>query len=100
MKRLMTLLTFAGGLLALGNYLTDGWAAYARGRPLYAASNAVSICLLTVAAVAAGTTLLRDRTAKTLIQDERRELVASLVLSVAALVVLLSWMLVRAIASP
>jgi len=48
-KRLMTILAFTGGLLGLGNYVTDGWTMLAGGRDFMTASNVASVALLAVA---------------------------------------------------
>lgn len=95
MRRIMSIMAFTGGLLALGNYVWDGWTmAFAR-RSLYGPSNIVSVLLLAIAGSVATTMLLRDHGKLT--EEERREYRAILVLSAVALVILGSWILFRAI---
>jgi hypothetical protein len=91
----MTIMAFAGGLLGLGNYVWDGWTVASSGRNLYVPSNIVSVLLLVIAGSVAATMLLRDR--GRMIEEERKEYQATLALSTAALVILSSWILFRAI---
>jgi hypothetical protein len=49
MRRLMTIFAFAGGLLGLGNYITDGWTMLSGGRDFGMLSNVASVALLAVA---------------------------------------------------
>ena len=95
MRRLMTIMAFAGGLLGLGNYVWNGWAMTPGGRDLYIPSNIVSVLLLVIAGSVAATMLLRDH--GRMIEEERKEYRATLALSVAALVILSSWILFRAL---
>lgn len=95
MKRLMTLMAFAGGLIGLGNYVSDGWTMAPGGRNLYVPSNIVSALLLTIAGSVAATMLLRDHGRMT--EEERKEYRATLALSASALVILSSWILFRAV---
>src|SRR5450830_900006 len=60
MRRLMTIMAFAGGLLGLGNYVWDGWTTASGGRNLYVPSNIVSVLLLVIAGSVAATMLLRE----------------------------------------
>jgi hypothetical protein len=96
MRRIMTVMAFAGGLVGLGNYVWDGWtmAAFA-GRDLYVPSNIVSVLLLAIAGSAAATMLLRDHGRMT--EEERKEYRATLALSAVALAILSSWILFRSI---
>jgi hypothetical protein len=95
MKRIMTVMAFAGGLLGLGNYVWDGWTMAFAGRNLYVSSNIASVLLLTIAGSAAATMLLRDHGRMT--EEERKEYRATLALSIAALAILSAWILFRAI---
>jgi hypothetical protein len=95
MKRLMTIMSFAGGLLGLGNYIWDGWTLAPGGRNLYVPSNIASVLLLTVAGSVAATMLLRDHGRMT--EEESKEYRATLALSIAALAILSAWILFRAI---
>lgn len=95
MRRLTTIMAFAGGLLGLGNYVSDGWTVTSGGRDLYVLSNIVSVCLLVVAGSATVIMLLRDHGRMS--QEERKECKATLALSVAALGILSSWILCRTI---
>jgi hypothetical protein len=95
MRRLMTVMAFAGGLLGLGNYVWDGRTMAPGGRSLYVPSNIVSVLLLAIAGSVAVTMLLRDHGRMT--EEERKEYRATLALSIAALAILSSWMLFRAI---
>ncbi len=95
MRRIMTVMAFAGGLLGLGNYVSDGWTMAFAGRNLYVPSNIVSVLLLVIAGSAATTMLLRDR--GRMGEEERKEYRATLALSAAALAILSSWILFRAI---
>ena len=95
MRRIMSIMAFTGGLLALGNYVWDGWTMAFAGRDLYVPSNIVSVLLLVVAGSAAAAMLLRDH--RKMAEEERREYRAILVLSAAALAILSSWILFRAI---
>jgi len=94
MRRLMTVMAFAGGLLGLGNYVWDGWTMAPGGRDLYIPSNIVSVLLLVIAGSVAATMLLRDH--GRMIEEERKEYRATLAISVAALAILSSWILFRA----
>jgi len=94
MRRLMTVMAFAGGLLGLGNYVWDGWTMVSGGRDLYVPSNIVSVLLLVIAGSVAATMLLRDH--GRMIEEERKEYWATLAISVAALAILSSWILFRA----
>ena len=95
MRRLMTIMAFAGGLLGLGNYVWNGWTIVPGGRDLYVPSNIVSVLLLVIAGSVAAITLLRDH--GRMIDEERREYRATLTLSIAALIILSSWILFRAV---
>jgi hypothetical protein len=95
MRRLMTIMAFAGGLLGLGNYVWNGWTIVPGGRDLYVPSNIVSVLLLVIAGSVAAIMLLRDH--GRMIEEERREYRATLTLSIAALIILSSWILFRAI---
>ncbi len=95
MRRLMTIMAFAGGLLGLGNYVSDGWTMAFAGHNLYVPSNIVSVLLLVIAGSVAVVMLLRDHGRMS--TDERKEYQATLTLSIAALAILGSWMLFRAI---
>jgi heme O synthase-like polyprenyltransferase len=95
MRRLMTIMAFAGGLLGLGNYVWNGWAMTPGGRDLYIPSNIVSVLLLVIAGSVAAIMLLRDH--GRMIEEERKEYRATFALSVAALVILSSWILFRPI---
>lgn len=95
MRRLMTIMAFAGGLLGLGNYVWDGWTMAPGGRNLYVPSNIASALLLTIAGSVAATMLLRDHGRMT--EEERKEYQATLALSVVALAILSTWILFRAI---
>ncbi|MCX6085532.1 MAG: hypothetical protein NTX94_03710 [Caldiserica bacterium] len=94
MRRLMTVMAFAGGLIGLGNYVSDGWSMGPGGRNLYFPSNVVSVLLLVIAGSMAATILLRDHGRMT--GEERKEYRAALALSAGALVILSSWILFRA----
>jgi hypothetical protein len=48
-KRLLTIFAFAGGLLGLGNYVTEGWTMLSGGRDFTTVSNVASVVLLAVA---------------------------------------------------
>jgi hypothetical protein len=91
----MTIMAFAGGLLGLGNYVWNGWTIVPGGRDLYVPSNIVSVLLLVIAGSVAAIMLLRDH--GRMIEEERREYRATLTLSIAALIILSSWILFRAI---
>jgi len=95
MRRLTTFLAFAGGLIGLANYVWDGWTVVSGGRDLYVLSNSVSIVLLTISGSAAVAILLRSR--NRMPEEERKEYRATLAISALALVVLISWMLFRAL---
>lgn len=95
MKRLLTILAFAGGLLGLGNYVTDGWTMVLGGRDLSTVSNVASVILLAVAGAGAATILLRDH--ERMSEEDRKECLATVVCSVAALVILAAWILFRAL---
>ena len=95
MRRLMTITAFAGGLLGLDNYVWDGWTMVSGGRNLYVPSNIVSVLLLVIAGSVAATMLLRDH--GRMIEEERKEYWATLAISVAALAILSSWILFRAL---
>ena len=95
MRRLMTIMAFTGGLLGLGNYVSDGWTMASGGRNLYVPSNIVSVLLLVIAGSVAATMLLRDH--GRMIEEERKEYRATLALSIAALAILSSWILFRAL---
>jgi hypothetical protein len=95
MRRIMTVMAFAGGLLALGNYVWDGWTMVSSGRNLYVPSNIVSVLLLAIAGSAAATILLRDHGRMT--EEERKEYRATLALSAVALAILSAWILFRAV---
>jgi hypothetical protein len=95
MRRLMTIMAFAGGLLGLGNYVWDGWTVASGGCNLYVPSNIVSVLLLVIAGSVAATMLLRDHGRMS--EEERKEYRATLALSTAALAILSSWILFRAI---
>ncbi|MHB8106947.1 MAG: hypothetical protein ACYDH4_05905 [Candidatus Cryosericum sp.] len=95
MRRLMTVMAFTGGLLGLGNYVWNGWTMAPGGRDLYVPSNIVSVLLLVVAGSVSAIMLLRDH--GQMAEEERREYRATLTLSIAALVILSSWILFRAI---
>jgi hypothetical protein len=88
-------MAFAGGLLGLGNYVWNGWTMAPGGRDLYVPSNIVSVLLLVIAGSVAAITLLRDH--GRMIDEERREYRATLTLSIAALIILSSWILFRAV---
>jgi len=90
----MTLMAFAGGLIGLGNYVSDGWTMAPGGHDLYVPSNIVSVLLLVIASSVAATMLLRDHGRMT--EEERKEYRAALALSAGALVILSSWILFRA----
>ena len=94
MRKLMTIMAFAGGLLGLGNYVWDGWTTASGGRNLSVPSNIVSVLLLVIAGSVAATMLLRDH--GRMIEEERKEYRATLAISVAALAILSSWILFRA----
>jgi hypothetical protein len=91
----MTIMAFAGGLLGLGNYVWDGWTMASGGRNLYVPSNIVSVLLLVIAGSVAATMLLHDH--GRMIEEERKEYRATLALSIAALAILSSWILFRAL---
>jgi len=91
----MTIMAFAGGLLGLGNYVWNGWTMVPGGRDLYVPSNIVSVLLLVIAGSIAAIMLLRDH--GRMIEEERREYRATLTLSIAALIILSSWILFRAV---
>jgi hypothetical protein len=91
----MTIMAFAGGLLGLGNYVWDGWIMAPGGRNLYVPSNIMSVLLLVIAGSVAAIILLRDH--GRMIEEERKEYRATLALSVAALAILSSWILFRAL---
>ena len=93
MRRLMTVLAFVGGLLGLGNYISDGWTTLPGGHNYYGASNTVSVALLTVAGIVSAVALLRSR--RTMPEEEKKDYLATLLLSVAALALLGGWMLFR-----
>jgi len=93
-KRLMTILAFAGGSLGLGNYVSEGWTMLAGGRDFMTVSNVASVLLLAVAGTGAATILLRDHGRMS--EEDRKECLATIVLSVAALVVLVAWIVFRA----
>ena len=95
MRRLMTIMAFTGGLLGLGNYVSDGWTMASGGRNLSVPSNIVSVLLLVIAGSLAATMLLRDHGRMS--EEERKEYRATLALSIAALVILSSWILFRAL---
>lgn len=95
MKRLLTILAFAGGLLGLGNYVTDGWTMLYGGRNFGTLSNVASVALLAVAGAGAATILLRNH--ERMSEEDRKECLATVVLSVAALVVLATWIVFRAL---
>jgi hypothetical protein len=95
MRRTMTIMAFVGGLLGLGNYVWDGWTLAPGGRNLYVPSNIASVLLLTIAGSVAATMLLRDHGRMT--EEERKEYRATLALSIAALAILSTWILFRAI---
>jgi ABC-type dipeptide/oligopeptide/nickel transport system permease subunit len=95
MRRIMSIMAFTGGLLGLGNYVWDGWTMAFAGRNLYVPSNIVSVLLLAIAGSAAATVLLHDHGRMT--EEERKEYRATLVLSAAALAILSSWILFRAV---
>lgn len=97
MKRLLTILAFAGGLLGLGNYVTDGWTMLSGGRDFTTVSNVASVALLAVAGAGAATILLRNH--ERMSEEDRKECLATVVLSVAALVVLSAWIVFRALRS-
>jgi hypothetical protein len=95
MKIVLTICAFAGGLLGLGNYVSDGWTMLSGGRNLYAVSNAASVILLIIAGSGAASILARGRGRMT--EEDRKEHLATLVLSAAALAVLGAWILFRAL---
>lgn len=95
MRRLMTILAFAGGLLGLGNYVSDGWTLLSGGRNLYTVSNIASVTLLTIAGSGAASILLHDH--KRMLEEDRKECLATVVLSVTVLVVLGAWIVFRAL---
>jgi len=95
MRRLMTIMAFTGGLLGLGTYVSDGWTMASAGRNLYVPSNIVSVLLLVIAGSVAATMLLRDH--GRMIEEERKEYLATLALSIASLAILSSWILFRAV---
>ncbi len=95
MKRLMTIFAFAGGLLGLGNYVTDGWTMLSGGRDFTTVSNVASVVLLAVAGAGAATILLRNH--ERMSEEDRKECLATVVLSVAALVILGAWIVFRAL---
>lgn len=95
MRRLLTILAFAGGLLGLGNYVTDGWTMLSGGRDFTTVSNVASVVLLAVAGAGAATILLRNH--ERMSEEDRKECLATVVLSVAALVVLATWIVFRAL---
>jgi len=90
----MTLMAFAGGLIGLGNYISDGWTMVRGGRDLYTPSIIVSVLLLTIAGLLAAMALLHDHGRMT--EEEHKECRAALALSAGALVILSSWILFRA----
>jgi hypothetical protein len=91
----MTIMAFTGGLLGLGNYVWDGWTMASGGRNLYVPSNIVSVLLLVIAGSVAATMLLRDH--GRMGEEEHKEYRATLVISVAALAILSSWILFRSV---
>lgn len=95
MRRLLTILAFAGGLLGLGNYVTDGWTMLSGGRDFTTLSNVASVALLAIAGAGAATILLRNH--ERMSEEDRKECLATVVLSVAALVVLGAWIVFRAL---
>ncbi|MCX6084298.1 MAG: hypothetical protein NT102_04975 [Caldiserica bacterium] len=95
MRRLITIMAFTGGLLGLGNYVWDGWTMASGGRNLYVPSNVVSVLLLLIAGSVSATMLLRDH--RRMSEEERKEYRATLALSIAALAILSSWILFRAL---
>lgn len=97
MRRIMTVMAFAGGLLGLGNYVWDGWTMAFAGRNLYVPSNVMSVLFLVVSGSVAATMLLRDHGRMT--DEERKEYRATLIVSTAALAILSSWILFRALRS-
>ncbi|HWQ21731.1 MAG TPA: hypothetical protein VN478_03285, partial [Clostridia bacterium] len=78
MRRIMTVMAFAGGLLGLGNYVWDGWTMAFAGRNLYVPSNVMSVLFLVVSGSVAATMLLRDHGRMT--DEERKEYRATLIL--------------------
>jgi hypothetical protein len=94
-RRLMTIFAFAGGLLGLGNYVSDGWTMLSGGRNFYTASNIMSVILLAIAGSAAATILIRDH--GQMPEEDRKEYLATLLLSAAALAILIAWILFRTI---
>ena len=95
MRRLMTIMAFAGGLLGLGNYVWDGWTMAPGGRNLYVPSNIVSVLLLVIAGSVTATMLVCDHGRMS--EEERKEYRATLAISVAALAILSAWILFRAV---
>ncbi|MHB8070550.1 MAG: hypothetical protein ACYDHF_01160 [Candidatus Cryosericum sp.] len=95
MRRLMTIFAFAGGLLGLGNYITEGWTMLSGGRDFTTVSNVASVVLLAVAGTGAATLLLRSH--EHMSEEDRKECLATIVLSVATLVVLGAWIVFRAL---
>ncbi len=94
MEQILAILAFVGGLLGLGNYVSDGWTMLSGQHDYYRISNTVSLCLLiTAGAVSAAVLLLRR---SSLTADQRKAYLATMVLSCAALVVLAAWILFRA----
>jgi uncharacterized membrane protein YidH (DUF202 family) len=95
MRRLLTIFAFAGGLIGLGNYVTEGWTMLSGGRDFTTASNVLSVILLAVAGAGAATVLLRNH--ERMSEEDRKEYLATVVLSVAVLVVLSTWIVFRAL---
>lgn len=95
MRKLITIMAFAGGLIGLGNYVWDGWTVISGGRDLFIPSNVLSIFLLATAASASGFILLRERGRVT--EEERKEYQAAFALSALSLAILISWILFRAL---
>ncbi len=95
MRRLMSVLAFAGGLLGLGNYVWDGWTMVSGWRSLYVPTNIVAVVLLVTAGSVAGVMLMRDHGRMT--EEERKEYRATLALSTVALAILSAWILFRAV---
>jgi len=93
-RRFLRGMALVGSLIALGNYVFDGWTIVSSGRSLYTPSNVTSVLLLTIAGSVGTTILIRGRSH--MAEEERKDYQATLAVSVLALLVLLSWILFRA----
>lgn len=95
MRRFLSVMAVTGSLLGLGNYVFDGWTIVSGGTSLYVPSNVASVLLLTIAGSAAATVLIRGR--GRMAEEERKDYQATLAVSALALLILLSWILFRAL---